>query len=108
MDARNPTLVSGAGLNLSGWDGQCCPAEHDSAVRLGRTDCPAEHDRGPRAQFFILCLVSSCLLPSILPRGELHTRPLRRLDDAQREKDLARSPIGAAIFGRTAELRRFL
>jgi hypothetical protein len=83
MDARNPTLVSGAGLNLSGWDGQCCSAEHDSAARLGRTDCPAEHDRGPQAQFSILCLVSSCLLPSILLLGE-PPRPLRRLDDAQR------------------------
>ena len=105
MDARNPTLVSGAGLNLSGWDGQCCPAEHDSAVRVGRTDCPAEHDRGPRAQFSILCLVSSCLLPSILPRGELHTAPFAAAGRCPKRRGLGAITIGAAIFGRTAELR---
>jgi len=75
MDRRDLAVVPGTGLKLSGWAGQDCPAGHDSAVRLGLTDCPAEHDRGPRAQFSILCLVSSCLLPSILPRGELHTAP---------------------------------
>ena len=67
---------------LSGWDGQ--------TVRLSMTGVP-ERNSPFSVWSPLVFFLPSCRVASFTPR------PLRRLDDAQREEDLARSPIGAAV-----------
>jgi len=64
MDGRNPSVVPGTDLKLCCSGCQSCVAADVSPVSLSDTDCISQRHRGPRAQFSILCLVSSglCLL----------------------------------------------
>jgi hypothetical protein len=89
MDARNPTLVSGAGLNLPGWDGQ--------TVRLSMTGVPKRNS--PFSVWSLLVSFRpSCCWASRRALCGGWTMP--------KEEDLAQSQLGAAVLGRTAKQRR--